>query len=194
MTNAALVAINIYCNDNNKQILLNQKSTPILYYWNIDSEQSFIDSIIGNEQFCNLIKEKVVDANIYSNTQISYIYYILSGKEEKFIVDSFKFQDHIKLSFFNGLIDKTLDEIAKYIYFDVFHAEYVERNEDPIIYDVYAKSNLINKEQLSIGTFLNYVRSVAYNKFKLSNENLDELHNRAAEIIDKTQKYHEHIG
>ena len=154
MISAALVAINIYYNETNKQILLNQKSTPILYYWNMDSEQSFID------QFCNLIKEKVVDANIYSNTQISYIYYTLSGTEEKFIEESFKLQDHIKLSFFNGLIDKTLDEISKSIYFDVFHANYVERNEDPIIYDVYAKSNLINKEQLSIGTFLNYVRSV----------------------------------
>lgn len=193
MGDVALIAINLYYNDVDKNILLNRNLTPIMYYWNEEDNKSLVDSIINNEKINNLIREKVANINIYSTTKISYIHYTLLGQSENFLENTINLQDVIRIDKFGNIIDSTLNDIAKQIYFEVFNAEYVERNDDPIIYDVYAKTSLINKQQLSLSTFLNYFRSVVSKKYSLTKENIDILYDTAAYIIDKTQKYYEHV-
>lgn len=204
MSNAALVAINLWYNDDHDNTVLLSNSTPMLYYWNMDTpqvlywnmgqNQSFINTIVHNEKVAKLIEEKVTTLDIYSRAKVSYIYYKISGTNEDYTEDTVYLQSCLNIDEIDGLLDKALDTIAKDAYYHVFHADYIERNGDPIVYDVYAKSNLMNKEQLSVSTFLNYMRSLASRKYKLTNANLDKLHAKAAETIGKSQKYHEHIG
>lgn len=190
----ALVAVNLYYNENqDKSIILNNKNIPLLYYWNINENENLINSLITDEKIFIFLKEKIKNLDIYSKSKISYIYYKINNNDETFVEDNVNVQDYVSIDKINGLLETCIDDIAKDIYFDIFHAEYNERNDDPIIYDIYVKANLINKEQLSVYTFLNYLRTIAYKKYNLSNENLEKLYYKASEIIDKSQKYHENV-
>lgn len=191
MSKVALVAINIYYDDNGKHILFNKNAVPILFYWNKSIDSSIIESVLVNDVIEKIIKDNITNINIYTNTKISFICYNISGIDEKFEETTKSLQDYVTINNINNLLDNTIEDIAKDVYLNVFNAEYIQRNEDPIVYDIYAKSNLINGGQITLQTFLNYMRSILTKKYKLSNENIDRIIVKSGEIIDKTQKYHE---
>lgn len=195
MANIAIVAINIVKENANN--ILNKDCMPILYYWNMDNEDEkcLIDSILSNTKINDILKKYIENLEDYTNTSINYIFYKLNGTKEDYIENKIYIQNYVSIDKISEFfIDKVLEDITIKIYKEVFNADYIIRNNDPIIYDIYAKVNLLNKGSLDLKTFMNYIRAYITKNYNLSSENLDKIVYEGTSVIDKLKKYHEMIN
>ena len=183
MTRDSLVAINIIQNVDNQNILLQQNTVPMLFYWN--GEGTIQDSLVKDKNFVNRIIELCVNSDKYTSSSISYFYFTYDENDsEKYQEANYNIQDLFSLEFLDNEYHYDYSIIAKSYLYKIFQSLYKQsmkkdfESDDDFLFDnaqsikhMYDDIQNKYKQKFIKESCLNYVRSELMKVYQLSNKN-----------------------
>lgn len=183
MTRDSLVAINIIQNIDNQNILLQQNTVPMLFYWN--GEGTIQDSLVKDKNFVNIIIELCVNSDKYTSSSISYFYFSYDENDsEKYQEANYNIQDLFSLEFLDNEYHYDYSIIAKSYLYKIFQSLYKQsmkkdfESDDDFLFDnaqsikrMYDDIQNKYKQKFIKESCLNYVRSELMKVYQLSNKN-----------------------
>ena len=175
MNTNKFVALNILSENN---VVLNPYQAPSIFYW--DGKSPIIDELSKQSQF-KVFLEKLnilVDPNDYFTSKISYLYY----DGENYGFDTVLIKDIFKLNESELVIDNIIKYALSSLYVIAF------KNDSPDFNIISIKSvydNIINKYNNKVlqTTIKNYIRSLVFEKYKLSSDSLNIVMDKLEEKI-----------
>lgn len=187
MARDSLVAINIIQNTDNKNILLQENTTPILFYW--DGEGTIKDSLVKDKFFVNKIIESCVNSDKYTSSSISYFYFKYDESDfEEYQDANYAIQDLFSLEFLDHVYHYDYSIIAKSYLYKIFQSLYKQsmkmdfETDDDFLFDnaqsikqMYDDIQNKYKQKFIKESCLNYVRSELMKVYKLNNKNSDTI-------------------
>lgn len=180
MSRESLVALNLV--DNN--ILINPSLTPILYYWDGNSE--LIDTMMEDTKLTDLVVSKITFQN-YTKLRLSYFLFEYIENEEVYSDNTISIQDIFTLDKFESseiIMQYLLSRFIE-LYKNSFKTEYtvpIISIEDSII-EIYRAIKQKFKTRISKLTMVNWVRSTLISDEKLNQKNSDIIINKLNEIL-----------
>lgn len=175
MNTNKFVALNIL-NENN--VVLNPYQAPSIFCW--DGKSEIIDELSKQSQF-KVFLEKLnilVNPDDYFTSKIAYLYY--DGKNYGF--DTVLIKDIFKLN----QAELVIDNIIKYALASLYARAFNDNIPDFDIISIKSVyDNIINKYNNKVlqTTIKNYIRSLVFEKYKLSSDSLNVVMDKLEQKI-----------
>ena len=183
----SLVSINLYCNEDQRIILLNNTGMPMLFYWN--GKDDVYESILKDDKFRILLDKSSFNYERYTTSYLSYLMFILDEEEhyedkEIAVQDLYKLSDmtDIESSFYISY----LLSIFKNLYSKSLKTEYegdILLDDNEKIVDIYKRIQTKFPEKFIKITVINYIRSELLKNFGLTQDNSTWIINKLNEIL-----------
>lgn len=169
------VALNILSKDN---VVLNSYQAPSLFYW--DGKTNIIDELSKQTVFKDFLEKLniLVEPEDYFTSRISCLYYNNGNCnfDTIFIKDIFKLNQ----------AELVIDNIIKYALDALYVIAFKDNGPDFNIISIKSVyDNIINKYNNKVlqTTIKNYIRSLIFEKYKLSSDSLNIVMNKLEEKI-----------